>query len=92
MACWTDWRRGHLIADFTAAIPVEIIGNLLGVRVAEREPFRDWSLAILGALGLVVMADAAARGKFLPIQTASTSPARRTAIWPLPPASINAPA
>ena len=31
-------------------MPVEIIGNLLGVPHAERGPLRDWSLAILGAL------------------------------------------
>ena len=39
-----------LIEEFAAAIPVEVIGNLLGVPVAEREPLRGWSLAILGAL------------------------------------------
>jgi len=39
-----------LIEAFAAAIPVEIIGNLLGVPHAERAPLRDWSLAILGAL------------------------------------------
>ena len=39
-----------LIEDFAAAIPVEIIGNLLGVPREEREPLRNWSLAILGAL------------------------------------------
>ena len=39
-----------LIEDFAAAIPIEIIGNLLGVPHDEREPLRDWSLAILGAL------------------------------------------
>jgi cytochrome P450 len=39
-----------LIADFAARIPVEVIGNLLGVPKAERGPLRDWSLAILGAL------------------------------------------
>jgi cytochrome P450 len=39
-----------LIEDFAAAIPVEIIGNLLGVPHEEREPLRNWSLAILGAL------------------------------------------
>jgi cytochrome P450 len=39
-----------LIESFAAAIPVEIIGNLLGVPHAERGPLRNWSLAILGAL------------------------------------------
>jgi cytochrome P450 len=39
-----------LIESFAAAIPVEIIGNLLGVPTDERGPLRDWSLAILGAL------------------------------------------
>ena len=39
-----------LIEDFAAAIPVEIIGNLLGVPHDERGPLRHWSLAILGAL------------------------------------------
>jgi cytochrome P450 len=39
-----------LIADFAAAIPVEVIGNLLRVPRAERGPLRAWSLAILGAL------------------------------------------
>ena len=41
---------GDLIADFASAIPVEIIGNLLGVPHADRGPLRDWSLTILGAL------------------------------------------
>lgn len=39
-----------LIEDFAAAIPVEVIGNLLGVPREERGPLRHWSLAILGAL------------------------------------------
>lgn len=39
-----------LIEDFASAIPVEIIGNLLGVPHDERGPLRAWSLAILGAL------------------------------------------
>ena len=39
-----------LIADFASAIPIEVIGNLLDVPPNEREPLRDWSLAILGAL------------------------------------------
>ncbi len=39
-----------LIDDFAAAIPVEVIGNLLAVPLEDREPLREWSLAILGAL------------------------------------------
>ena len=45
---------GDLIEDFASAIPVEIIGNLLGVPHGERGPLRDWSLAILGALEPVI--------------------------------------
>lgn len=41
---------GDLIEDFASAIPVEVIGNLLGVPQTERKPLRRWSLAILGAL------------------------------------------
>ncbi|MDB5857433.1 MAG: cytochrome P450-like protein [Ramlibacter sp.] len=41
---------GDLVEDFACAIPVEIIGNLLGVPHADRGPLRAWSLAILGAL------------------------------------------
>lgn len=43
-------RSVDLITEFAAVIPVEIIGNLLGVPHDEREPLRGWSLAILGAL------------------------------------------
>ncbi len=39
-----------LIEEFCAAIPVDVIGNLLGVPNEDRGPLRDWSLAILGAL------------------------------------------
>ncbi len=41
---------GDLIEDFASAIPIEIIGNLLGIPHAERAPLRGWSLSILGAL------------------------------------------
>jgi cytochrome P450 len=39
-----------LIEDFASAIPIEVIGNLLGVPREERRPLRGWSLAILSAL------------------------------------------
>ena len=51
-----------LIDDFAAAIPIEVIGNLLDVPREERAPLRDWSLAILGALEPVISAEAFARG------------------------------
>jgi len=51
-----------LIEDFASAIPIEVIGNLLDVPHDEREPLRDWSLAILGALEPVVSPEAFARG------------------------------
>ncbi len=51
-----------LIDNFAAAIPIEVIGNLLDVPTDEREPLRDWSLAILGALEPVVSSAAFARG------------------------------
>ncbi|OXT02509.1 cytochrome [Notoacmeibacter marinus] len=51
-----------LIEDFASAIPVEVIGNLLAVPHEEREPLRDWSLAILGALEPVLSAEEEARG------------------------------
>ncbi len=40
----------ELIHDFAGAIPIEVIGNLLGIPHDQRGPLRDWSLAILGAL------------------------------------------
>ena len=42
--------RFDVIEDFAAAIPVEVIGNLLRIPHEERGPLRGWSLAILGAL------------------------------------------
>ena len=57
--------RGHeadLIEDFAARIPVEVIGNLLAIPHAEREPLRAWSLAILSALEPAPDAALLARG------------------------------
>ncbi len=53
---------GDLIEDFAAAIPIEVIGNLLNIPHDERGPLRDWSLAILGALEPKISADQAQRG------------------------------
>jgi cytochrome P450 len=39
-----------LIDDFAAAIPLQLIGDLLGVPQDQRGPLRQWSLKILGAL------------------------------------------
>src|SRR5437588_3875597 len=57
-------RKGRfdLIADFAAAIPVEVIGNLLAVPHDERGKLRGWSLAILGALEPALTPAAEARG------------------------------
>jgi hypothetical protein len=52
----------ELIEDFASAIPVQVIGNLLDVPKEEREPLRDWSLAILGALEPVIGPEVFARG------------------------------
>jgi cytochrome P450 len=57
-------NRGTIdaIGDFAAAIPVDVIGNLLDVPQADRGPLRDWSLAILGALEPVLTESQLARG------------------------------
>ncbi|MGH7355324.1 MAG: cytochrome P450, partial [Candidatus Rokuibacteriota bacterium] len=39
-----------VVEDFAVAIPVQLIGDMLGIPPDEREPLRAWSLAILGAL------------------------------------------
>ena len=56
--------RAHvdLIADYAAAIPIEVIGNLLDVPHHERGPLRGWSLAILGALEPSLSDEQMARG------------------------------
>jgi cytochrome P450 len=45
-----DQGRFDLIADFASPLPVQLIGDMLGVPESERGPLRGWSLAILGAL------------------------------------------
>jgi cytochrome P450 len=50
MAAQGEGAGIDLIEAFCGAIPVEIIGKLLGVPRDERGPLRAWSLAILGAL------------------------------------------
>ncbi|AZV78117.1 cytochrome P450 [Parasedimentitalea marina] len=52
-----------LIEDFASSIPIQIIGNLLDVPMEERQPLRDWSLAILGALEPSLSADQLAAGQ-----------------------------
>ncbi|HOP20249.1 MAG TPA: cytochrome P450 [Amphiplicatus sp.] len=39
-----------IVTEYAAGLPVQIIGDMLGVPTSERGPLRDWSLAILGAL------------------------------------------
>jgi cytochrome P450 len=55
-------RSVDLIDEYAGAIPVEIIGNLLGVPHDERGPLRAWSLAILGALEPVLTPERASAG------------------------------
>ena len=55
--------RPDLISDLAAAVPVEVIGNLLEVPRGERGPLRDWSLAILGALEPVISEEQRERGE-----------------------------
>jgi hypothetical protein len=51
-----------LIDQFASAIPVQLIGDMLGVPQDERAPLRGWSLAILGALEPVLSDEQRARG------------------------------
>lgn len=45
-----DQGSFDLIADLASALPVQLIGDMLGVPEEERDPLRGWSLDILGAL------------------------------------------
>jgi cytochrome P450 len=55
--------EADLIEDFAAAIPIEVIGNLLAVPHADRGPLRGWSLAILSALEPALSEEARQRGE-----------------------------
>ncbi len=39
-----------LVQDFATAIPLNLIGDMLGIPKGEREPLRNWAHIILGAL------------------------------------------
>jgi cytochrome P450 len=43
-------------------VPIQLVGDMLGVPEAERSPLREWSLAILGALEPVLTAEQLERG------------------------------
>lgn len=45
-----DQETIDLVADFAVAIPLTLIGDMLGIPKAEREPLRAWATSILGAL------------------------------------------
>ena len=55
-------REVDLVEDFAAAIPIGIIGNLLGVPHEDRGPLRGLSLAILSALEPAISSDVFERG------------------------------
>jgi len=57
-----DKREFDLIADLAAAVPVQVIGDLLAIPMTDRGPLRDWSLAILGALEPRLTDEQMARG------------------------------
>ncbi len=52
-----------LVTDYAAAIPVEVICNLLAIPPDERGPLRDWSLRILGSLEVSADARTLAAGQ-----------------------------
>lgn len=62
LAARPEGEEVDLIESFCGAIPVEVIGNLLGVPRDERAPLRAWSLAILGALEPTLTAEQHALG------------------------------
>ncbi len=51
-----------IVTEFALVIPLNLIGDLLGVPFAEREPLQRWANVILGALEPVRTADQLASG------------------------------
>jgi cytochrome P450 len=51
-----------LMEDFAAPVPIQLIGDMLGMPDDERTPLPGWSLAILGALEPVLSAEQFQRG------------------------------
>ncbi|MEZ5728349.1 MAG: cytochrome P450 [Burkholderiaceae bacterium] len=43
-------RTIDIMTEFSLAIPLNLVGDLLGVPKSEREPMREWAILILGAL------------------------------------------
>jgi hypothetical protein len=43
-------RHFDLMVDFARALPLNLVGDMLGVPVEERPPLADWAVRILGAL------------------------------------------
>jgi cytochrome P450 len=62
LADMAEQREVDLVADFAAAIPIGIIGNLLGIAPDARGPLRGWSLAILSALEPVLTPERGTNG------------------------------
>ena len=59
---WIDNGQVDVIEHFAGAIPIRVIGDMLGVPNEDRGQLRDWSLAILGALEPVLSEDQLSRG------------------------------
>jgi cytochrome P450 len=55
-------RRFDLISEFASAVPIQLIGDMLGVPQDERGPLRDWSIAILSGLEPRLTPEQLARG------------------------------
>ncbi len=57
-----DAHEMNFIDAFAAEIPIEVIGNLLGVPKSDRGPLRGWSVAILSGLEPTLTPEMHARG------------------------------